>query len=98
MDNDGNQEFLVGLRGPAPFEGVYLYRPVDLKGGRFMRQRVSFFSAAQMVLDDFDGDGVLDFATTPHRVRSYFETKDPRVMVFDNRTPQKRGPQPGGGK
>lgn len=98
VDNDGNQEFMVGLRGPAPYEGVYLYRPVDLKAGRFERQRVSFFSAARVVLDDFDGDGVLDFATTPYRVRSYFETKDPRVMVFYNRTPQKRGPQPRDGK
>ena len=26
------------------------------------------------------------------------DMKDPRVMVFYNRTPQKRGPQPGGGK
>jgi hypothetical protein len=96
VDNDGKQEFLVGLRGPAPYEGVYLYRPIDLKAGTFSRQRLSFFSAARIVLDDFDSDGVLDFATTPYRVRSYFETKDPRVMVYYNRTKQVRGPQPQG--
>jgi hypothetical protein len=85
FDGDGDDEFLVALRGPMPEQGVFHYRPVDVAGGRFMKTRVSEASAARIAVADFDGDGRLDFATTGYYVPGYFECEDPQVALFLNR-------------
>lgn len=89
VDGDGRDELLVGLRGPLPNSGVHLYRIDDAEAGKVARQQISPFSAAEVLVDDFDGDGRPDFATIPYRVDSYIVAEDTEVMVFYNRTPQR---------
>jgi len=31
FDGDGDDEFLVALRGPSPWKGVYYYKVLDLE-------------------------------------------------------------------
>jgi hypothetical protein len=88
FDGDGDEEFLVALRGPLPYQGVYMYKSVDLARGKFVRQRITSVSTARIAVADYDGDGIVDFATVPYKVPSYFEASDPAVMVYYNRTPQ----------
>jgi len=90
IDGDGDDEFLVGLRGPAPYSGVHLYKAVNLAEGKFVRQQLSAYSAAEIIVADFDGDGRPDFVTIPYRVTNYFMAEDTGVMLFLNRTPQKK--------
>lgn len=90
FDGDGNQEFLVALRGPMPWQGVFHYRPLDAQNGVFVKTRVSTSSAARITIADFDGDGRLDFATTGYYTPGYFLCDNPEVRVFYNRTPQPR--------
>ena len=86
FDGDGDDEFLVALRGPWPWQGVIYYKAIDLENGLFTKTRVSNFSAARITVADFDGDGKPDFATTGYYTPGYFLADDPRVMVFLNRT------------
>jgi len=86
FDGDGNDEFLVALRGPAPDAGVFLYKIVDLSRGVIKRQRISSVSASRIAVADFDGDGKLDFATVPYVVATYYRAREARVMVYLNRT------------
>jgi hypothetical protein len=85
FDGDGEDEFLVALRGPWPWQGVYYYKAIDAPNGLFVKTRVSNFSAARICVADFDGDGRLDFATTGYYTPGYFLADDPRVMLFLNR-------------
>ncbi|MBI2921941.1 MAG: VCBS repeat-containing protein [Planctomycetes bacterium] len=85
LDGDGDDEFLVGLRGPAPTIGVYLYKCVDARKGIFTKTQISTASASKIVLADFDGDGTVDFATTGYYVPGYYLDPTPQVRVFLNR-------------
>lgn len=85
FDGDGDDEFLVALRGPMPWQGVFYYKAIDIKTGTFVKWRVSDDSAARIAVADFDGDGRLDFATIGYSVGGYFEAENPSIVVFYNR-------------
>jgi len=89
FDGDGDDEFLVALRGPLPHQGVYYYKAIDLASGLFERWRVSSSSAARIAVGDFDGDGRLDFATTGYYTPGYYLCDNSQVNVFLNRFGEK---------
>lgn len=84
FDNDGDDEFLVALRGPYPWQGVFYYKALDIAAGVFAKWRVSSDSAGRIAVGDFNGDGRLDFATTPYKVEKYFLAEDAKLCVFRN--------------
>jgi hypothetical protein len=84
FDNDGDDEFLVALRGPYPWQGVFYYKAVDVSSGAFVKWRVSSDSAARIAVGDYDGDGRLDFATISYSVEGYFCAENPKIVLFRN--------------
>ncbi|AWI86937.1 hypothetical protein C0214_00245 [Methylobacterium sp. DM1] len=84
FDGDGDDEFLVALRGPAPYSGVFYYKVRDIKNLKVNKQRVSSASASRLAAADFNRDGRLDFASVPYVVATYYRAEDARVMVYIN--------------
>lgn len=84
FDNDGDEEFLVALRGPYPWQGVFYYKVLDIAAGVFAKWRVSSDSVARIALGDFNGDGRLDFATIAYKVDKYFLAEDAKLCLFHN--------------
>jgi len=85
FDGDGDDEFLVGFRGPPPHQGVWYYKAVDLASGTFVKRQLSTASTSIIAVADFDGDGRLDFATIGYFTPGFFLADDPSLYVFYNR-------------
>lgn len=86
LDGDGDDEFLVALRGPAPWQGVWQCK-LDIKDGVITAARVdtvSTYSAARIAVGDFTGEGKLDFATTAYHTVGYYMAPNPEIRVFRN--------------
>ncbi|MGW3989890.1 FG-GAP-like repeat-containing protein [Streptomyces sp. NPDC004830] len=89
FDGDGDDEFLVALRGPTDSEGegegVYYYK-LDADGRVRQQRRLDTESAAHLAVADFTGDGRLDFATASYYTEGYYTPKGmkPNVRVFHN--------------
>ncbi|CAF0969976.1 unnamed protein product [Rotaria sordida] len=85
FDKDGDDEFLVALRGPPPNQGVFYYKPIDLSRGLFAKWKVSDESAVRSAVADFDNDSFIDFATIGYSVRGYYLAENPSINMFYNR-------------
>lgn len=88
FDGDGDEEFLVALRGPWPWQGVMYYKAIDAANGVWAKWRVSEESVARIATADFNGDGRLDFATIAYSVQNYYVAKDAKLMVYRNEIEQ----------
>ncbi|MGL5865393.1 MAG: FG-GAP repeat domain-containing protein [Dermatophilaceae bacterium] len=88
FDGDGDDEFLIGLRGPTPWQGAYYYKAVDLSRGLFLKWKVSGESIARIVAGDFDNRGVTDYATISYSVPHYFVAPTAQITLHRNLTPQ----------
>ena len=88
FDGDGDDEFLVALRGPWPWQGVMYYKAVDAAKGIWAKWRVSDESVARIATADFNGDGRLDFATIAYSVQNYYVAKDAKIVVHHNEIEQ----------
>lgn len=91
FDGDGQPEFLLAEHGPKPiFEGIFYYKTLKQEGGlrptiTTARTKLSSLSAARIAIEDFDGDGKLDFATAGDYAQDRFSPDKPQVLVFLNR-------------
>lgn len=83
FDNDGDDEFLVAMRGPAPAQGVFYYK-LDASGKVIVEKQISTESTARIAVADFNGDGRLDFATTAYNTAGYYEIPNPKVRLYTN--------------
>jgi hypothetical protein len=84
FDKDGNDEFLVALRGPSPNQGVYYYKPIDLSRGLFSKWKITDDSAARIAVADFNNDGILDLATIGYYVPGYYTASVPSINMYYN--------------
>ncbi|WP_394941564.1 VCBS repeat-containing protein [Psychromicrobium sp. YIM B11713] len=86
FDGDGDDEFLIGLRGPDPWQGVIYYKAIDLQRGLFLKWKVAEESTARIVSADFDGTGTPDFATISYSVEHYFVAPKAKITLHPNLT------------
>ena len=84
FDGDGDDEFMIGLRGPEPWQGVVYYKALDLERGLFLKWKVAEESTARIVAADFDGSGTTDFATISYSVEHYFVAPRARITLHPN--------------
>lgn len=89
FDGDGDDEFLVGLRGPHPWQGVFYYKAIDAARGIFARWKVAEESTARIVAADFGGTNTLDFATISYSVEHYFVAPRAEITLHHNNTIQR---------
>ncbi|WP_202970723.1 FG-GAP repeat domain-containing protein [Saccharothrix sp. ALI-22-I] len=92
FDGDGDDEFLVALRGPWPWQGVMYYKAIDAANGVWAKWRVADDSVARIATGDFNGDGTLDFATIAYSVQNYYVADDAKIVLHRNRTEPSRTP------
>jgi len=83
-DGDGDDEFLIALRGPWPWQGVFYYKAIDARNGVFAKWRVASDSAARIALGDFYNRGKIDFATIAYSVAKYYVAADAKIVVYRN--------------
>lgn len=72
------------MRGPYPWQGVFLYKAIDIEQGLFVKWRVSSDSAARICVGDFNGDGRLDFATMGYSVKGFYKTENCAINIYFN--------------
>ncbi|WP_321363771.1 VCBS repeat-containing protein [uncultured Celeribacter sp.] len=84
FDGDGVDEFLIGLRGPDPWQGVVYYKPLDLQAGLFAKWKISNESVARIAVGQFSNSGRPDFVTIGYSIKNYFEAANPKVIVYHN--------------
>ncbi|PYE87546.1 FG-GAP repeat domain-containing protein [Phyllobacterium leguminum] len=84
FDGDGDDEFLVGLRGPHPWQGVLYYKAVDIAKGAFTKWKVGTESVARIIAGDFSGSGRIDFATIGYSIKNYYEAPNPKIVLYHN--------------
>lgn len=89
FDGDGDDEFIVGLRGPWPWQGVFYYKAIDLKKGVFTKWRISDESVARIAIADFKKRGKIDFATIAYSVPHYYVAKEARLVAHYNQMDEK---------
>lgn len=88
FDGDGYDEFIISERSPNPlFQGIIYYHPIGLEGTTafFERTTLSASSFDRIVVEDFDGDGKIDFATTKDYAPGGLPAGKPQLVVFLNR-------------
>lgn len=84
FDGDGDDEFLVALRGPWPWQGVFYYKAIDIANGVFAKWRVADESVARIAVADFSGDGRPDFATIAYSVQNYYVADKAGIVLHRN--------------
>jgi len=85
FDGDCHDEFIVALSGPWPIQGVFYYDPIDAQQGLFTKTRISSQSAARTTLNDFNGDGKIDFATIGYALDGYYQNPNSQLWIFINK-------------
>ncbi|GAA2673880.1 MULTISPECIES: VCBS repeat-containing protein [Actinosynnema] len=88
FDGDGDDEFLVALRGPWPWQGVMYYKAIDAARGIWTKWRVADESVARIAAADFNGDGRIDFATIAYSVQNYYVAEDAKIVLHRNEIPR----------
>ncbi|KAK0503732.1 hypothetical protein EDD18DRAFT_1456907 [Armillaria luteobubalina] len=64
-------------------DGVWCYKPVDLKNGKFAKFKLGDVSAGRVAIGNYRSPHVLDFATVSYSVPGYFESPIPLVLLYE---------------